>query len=211
MRRLLPRRSLPNGMIAMGTPPADDEIVGAYCADPGQGVWLLLRAHAGRVRKVLSRRYNYVLDEDQIDSAIYDAAQKALSHHDSQRGSLGGWFLFLADRQAVNYLRREEPHRSHTEPLGHRDFCNKHETTPTESLLAAELAAAIQAAMQRELSELERTVLQADLDADGAADAKVLAQSLGNTSWSIYAARARGRAKLLAALTPKYLPPQTED
>ena len=186
---------------------ADEQIVRAYAADAAQGVRLLLRAHGGRVRKVLSRRYAYVLDEDHLDAAVYDAAQKALSRHDGTRGSLGGWFLFLADRQAVNFLRAEEPHRTHTVPLGENEFADQRCCGPHDQAATAELAAAVAEVMKIELSELERGVIQADIDADGAASVQKLAQHFDTTNWSIYAARARGRAKLLAALTPA----RTED
>jgi DNA-directed RNA polymerase specialized sigma24 family protein len=169
---------------------------------------MLLRAHAGRVRKVLARRYAYVLDDDHLDAAVADAAQKALARHKSERGSLGGWFLFLADRQAVNILRGEEPHRSNTVPLGEAEYIDRRSEAPSDLAAAAELAAAVQEAIATQLSDLERAVIQADLDAAGAASVELLAKSLGTTNWSIYAARARGRAKLEAALTPRFLAPR---
>jgi hypothetical protein len=198
------------GTVTGSTASADEQITGIYNSDPAQGVWLLLRAHAGRVRKVLARKYGYALDDDHLDAAVYDAAQKALAHYNQQRGSLGGWFLFLADRQAINVLRGEEPHRSNTVPLGQLDHADGRSCAPLDQLAAAELASAVKQIMDRDLSELERAVIQADIDAAGASSVKLLAKLLDTSHWSIYAARARGRAKLLEALTPKFLAPRNE-
>jgi DNA-directed RNA polymerase specialized sigma24 family protein len=183
----------------------DNQIVRAFADNPQEGVWQLLAAHGGRARLALRRRYAATLDEHQMEVALYDGALKALRTFDPARRSLGGWFLFLADREAINQLRGELPHRRRTVPLGERDFVD-HRKLPEEQFAAAETVDLLRETIQGRLTELERAVILADLDVGGMANAARLAQNLNTTRYSIYAARTRARAKLHQALAPVFLP-----
>jgi DNA-directed RNA polymerase specialized sigma24 family protein len=192
----------------MANDTADDaQIVRAFADDPQEGVWQLLSAHGGRARQALRRRFGPTLDEHELEIALYDGALKALRTFDPARRSLGGWYLFLADREAINRLRRELPHRERTVPLGERDFVDPR-GTPESELDLGETLRLLRDAIQRQLSEVERAVVLADLDAGGMANAACLAGSLKTTRYSIYAARTRARAKLQDALASVFQPPK---
>ncbi|HVW39138.1 MAG TPA: hypothetical protein VHB99_17605, partial [Pirellulales bacterium] len=76
--------------------------------------------------------------------------------------------------------------------------CRDERSSPCDHLLRLEFQSAVNQAMSQ-LSELERAVIEADIDAGKQARAGSLARRLRTTEHSIYAARARARRKLLAS------------
>ena len=165
------------------------------------GLRLLLEKYGGRVKGFLRRKYPAVVDEHHFDEALSDAALKLAATFEPAKSTLGGWFLFLADRQTINILRRGRRGRIDTIPLGTRDVTD-HRPTPQRQLHSEQCVAEVHQAMNQ-LSQLERAVIEADLDTGGKADAGRLARALGTTASSVYAARARARAKLLECLPPE--------
>jgi DNA-directed RNA polymerase specialized sigma24 family protein len=166
----------------------------------------LLEAHGGRVRAALRKRYPSVRDEHLLLEAINDAAASVFKAYDASKGcSLGGWFLFIAGRRVCDLLRGERQRRKKTVPLD-RGLCYDERSSPVRALVSEEFRLSVQQALGQ-LSELERAVIEADIDAGKQARAGILARRLNTTEHSIYAARARARRKLLDSplMKPLYL------
>jgi len=180
----------------MTADPGDADLLRRFRRDRNDGIRALLALHGSRVRSILRRRYSRVLDRSHVDAALYAAAHRALERFDPRSSQLGPWLLFLADREAINLLRGERRHRERRvdwEGLDHVD----RQPSPDELAADLELADAVREALARLLTELERAVIEADLDVAGTANAAILAQAFQTTEQSIYAARARARAKLM--------------
>ncbi|HUY91342.1 MAG TPA: sigma-70 family RNA polymerase sigma factor [Pirellulales bacterium] len=175
----------------------DRLILGLWAAGQrNEGMRRLLEVHGGRVRAALRKRYPSVRDEHALLEAIHDAARNVFQAYDAAKGcSLGGWFLFIAGRRLCDLLRAERLRRTKTVPLegGH---CRDDRSSPSDHLLRLEFHAAVDQALSQ-LSELERAVIEADIDAGKQARADRLARRLNTSEHSIYAARARARRKLL--------------
>jgi len=176
--------------------PGDAELLRRFRRDRSDGIRGLLALHGGRVRTILQRRYRPLLDANLVDGALYAAAQRALERFDPRRSELGPWLLFIADREAVSLLRGERRHRERRVEWTEFDQPDLH-PSPQEQAADAELAAAVREALTRLLTELERRVIEADLDAAGTASAAQLAEAFETSEQAIYAARGRARAKLM--------------
>lgn len=185
---------------------ADRLILGLWAAGQrDESMRRLLAAHGGRVRAALGKRFPGVRDEHLLLEAIHDAARSVFQAYDAAKGcSLGGWFLFIAGRRLCDLLRAERLRRKKTAPLEHSP-CRDDRSSPSEHVLRLEFHAAVDQALAQ-LSELERAVIEADIEAGKQARADRLARRLETTEHSIYAARARARRKLLRSpqLKPHY-------
>lgn len=175
----------------------DREILGLWAGGRfDDAMRRLLAAHGGRVRAALRKRYPSVRDEHALLDAMHDAARHVFQAYDAAKGcSLGGWFLFIAARRLCDLLRSDRQRRKKTVPL-ERSACYDDRSSPSANLLRLEFHSAVNQAMSQ-LSELERAVIEADIDAGKQARAGSLARRLRTTEHSIYAARARARRKLL--------------
>jgi RNA polymerase sigma factor (sigma-70 family) len=161
-----------------------------------EAVRQLLKQHGGQVRAALRRRFPSIHDDHILLQALHDAIGTVLTDYDPAKGaSLGAWFLFIASRRVCDALRGQRARRLKTLPLIHGD-CRDRRPSPTSGLISEEFRAAVRQAMEQ-LSELERAVIEADIDAGKQAAADALAGRLKTTEQSIYAARARARRKLL--------------
>jgi DNA-directed RNA polymerase specialized sigma24 family protein len=123
---------------------------------------------------------------------------KLAPSYDAARGkSLGGWLLFLADREAINILRRE----ARTAPRSGGGELEElaAERPPEGDLLSAEFAETVVSALGQ-LSDLEREVISADIEEGKSVSAAVLAGRLKTAASSVYSARARARRKLARLL-----------
>ncbi|MBX3415332.1 MAG: sigma-70 family RNA polymerase sigma factor [Pirellulales bacterium] len=180
----------------VATESGDAELLRRFRSDRNDGIRGLLARHGGRVRTILRRRYRPTLDTQLTDAALYAAAGRALERFDPRRSQLGPWLLFLADREAVNLLRGERRHRERRVEWNELEPADG-QPSPEQLVADAELADVLRDAMTRLLTELERRVIEADLDAADTASATQLAEALETSEQSIYAARGRARAKLL--------------
>lgn len=161
-----------------------------------ESVRRLLEEHGGRARAALRKRFPGVHDEHLLLEAIHDAARSVFKAYDPAKGcSLGGWLLFIAGRRLCDLLRGERLRMRKTVPL-RRGIAYDDRCSPERGLLGEEFHSAVDRAMSQ-LSELERAVIEADIDAGKQARAGSLARRLRTTEQSIYAARARARKKLL--------------
>ncbi len=178
----------------------DTEILEVLQQDLGEGIRLLLAEHGARVQNYLRSRYANVLDDHQIEDALADAAMKLADTYDPDKGKpLGGWLLSLADRIAIDGLRREQRH--HRQRVEMPDGESAGQTgSSSQAAMDAEFAAKVRHIMATELSELERKVMTADIDEGGAVNAKQLAERFGTDPRSIYTARLRARRKMAKGL-----------
>ena len=82
----------------------DAALVRLLCESDPQAVELLLQCHGDRVRGYLHRRFPS-LDAAETYDILVDAILKLMETFDPQRGSPGGWLVFLAHRAAIDVLR----------------------------------------------------------------------------------------------------------
>ncbi len=181
--------------------PDDRFLVRLICTGDQQAVALLLQHHGGPVRAHLRRRFPSLRDSE-IHDVLVDAVLKLLDTFDPERGRPGGWLLFLANRIAIDVLRKGASRGVMEVPVGDWEFADP-TSSPLENLMDHERLDAVHDALDA-LSPLERGVIQADLDACGTACATRLAECFDTTEGSIYAARRRARLRLLEILGRKW-------
>ncbi|MDP6445108.1 MAG: sigma factor [Pirellulaceae bacterium] len=171
-----------------------------YAADPDAGLRALLEKFGGRVRRYLCRQFGGALDDNQIDEALLEAAWRLPTTFDADRGkALDAWLLFLADREAINLVRREERHHRRRSDSGQLD-CVECESDVELSVLESDLMAHVRRKIDTHLSHFEAAVVTADIEAGGGVPAAQLAADLDSDVNKIYAARARARRKLAREL-----------
>jgi RNA polymerase sigma factor (sigma-70 family) len=160
-------------------------------------VALILQVHGGRVQGYLRKRFPSFDDHD-LHDVLVDAVLRLVRTYDADRGALGPWFLLLAHQAAVDLLRRGTTTRA-TVGLGAEHEVLDGRSSPESQMIGSERLQEVRRALT-ELSPLERAVIEADLDAGEAADARTLARMHNTSEGSIYAARRRARKKLAALL-----------
>lgn len=161
--------------------------------DPQRGFTALLDHYGGRVSGYLRRRFPS-LGPDDVCDALADAMLVLAGTFDPSRGSLAAWFLFLAHQQAVTAIRAQRRRR---ESRQLDDVPEPAVAAPhgLEQLLAEERLVRVREALAV-LSDLERSVIEADLGAQRVVAADELAAQLNTTAGSVYSARRRARRKL---------------
>lgn len=191
-------------------PPDDRDLVRLWAeGDEDESVRRLLVHHGGRVRAALRKRFPTVRDDHILFEALNEAARTVFEAYDPEKGAaLATWFLLLASRRVCDLLRGESSRRKRTQPLASNHDLD-HRPSPPHCLLTAEFQAAVDQALTQ-LTRLERSVIEADIDAGKQAAAERLAERLRTTVHSIYAARARARRKLLKLLPPTELVTSTD-
>ncbi|HEX5443013.1 MAG TPA: hypothetical protein VFW87_04250 [Pirellulales bacterium] len=170
-----------------------------------ESVRLLLQRYGGGVRAALRRRFPSVRDDHVLLQGMHDAARSLLDAYQPSKGTLVGWFLFVAARRVSDILRGERQHRLRMLPLTGHEWSDHH-ATPAGELASEEFRLRVEEALGL-LSPLERAVIEADIDTGKQACAARLSQELHTSEQSIYAARARARRKLLRRLSPLELSP----
>lgn len=178
---------------------SDESIANHLVNGREEGYRQLFAKHGGRVGAHLERRYRY-LHDDYIHQAMADAARKTARTYTGSRGPLGPWFMRLADQAVIVILRGEPDYEGLVSDTNIPD----RRQTPQEELISAETIAEVLEEVDK-LPDLQRSIIQADIDARRPVPAKVLAKSLGTTPKSIYEARRRAREKLRHCLSPEFL------
>lgn len=82
-------------------------------ADPRAGLRMLLEQHGGKVLGWLKKKYEGVLDELEIESAMNLAVAKFWKYapqYDESKGTLGAVFFVFARNAAVSVLRGQIKH-----------------------------------------------------------------------------------------------------
>lgn len=153
----------------------------------------LLVLYGGRVKNVLRGRYRSVLQDQEIDLALSNALIKVWRHARSinlERGSLGGWFLRIAQRCAIDILGRKLGSREtalalepDADPAGECEEDDEELDGRTRKRLQ-DLDAVIEG-----LGPLQKAIIKADLAHGGQADNARLAAQHGTSVNSIYVSR----------------------
>jgi RNA polymerase sigma factor (sigma-70 family) len=130
-----------------------------------------------------------------VSDVLADAMLVLAGTFDPSRGSLAAWFLFLAHQQAVAVIRSRRTRREARQLDGVPEPADP-APHGVDQLLAEERLAHVREALAV-LSDLERSVIEADLGAQRVVAAEQLAVQLNTTAGSVYSARRRARRKLL--------------
>lgn len=173
----------------------EQEIVRLIHTEPQQGFTLLLQQFGGRIRGYLSQRFPSLDDADSQD-VVTDAMLALAGSYDSDRGSLPAWFLLLAHQKAVALLRSRKSLHVIRADGGLEEEHAGAESDPLAALESQERMQELFRAI-RGLPGLERSVVEADVAAGRSVIARKLADQLGTSEGSIYAARRRARIKLM--------------
>ena len=158
----------------------------------------LLRKHGGKVAGHLRRRFPGLSEEERYD-VLVDALLLFTRLYDANRGPAGPFLLLLAHHRAIDFLRTEPQRRPASAPW--LEEVPSVDGPPERRLEQRERVDEIHEAIRR-LSKMERLVVEADIEAGGAVNARRLARQLETTERAIYAARARAREKLARWLLP---------
>ena len=158
----------------------------------------LLRRHGGKVAGHLRRRFPGLSEEERYD-VLVDALLLFTRAYDADRGPAGPYLLLLAHHRAIDFLR-SDPQRGPASVSWLEDLPSL-EVPPERRLEQRERVEEIHKAIGR-LSKMERLVVEADVEAGGAVNARRLARQLETTERAVYAARARAREKLARWLLP---------
>ncbi len=159
------------------------------------GLRHLLEDHGGVVLARLRRVFSRFLSALEIDEAMSNAVIKIwaaaprLRRHDS---SLRAWLFVTARHCGLTIFRLR---RHGDQQIDGLEEILIYLAASTSEEIRLRRIADFHGCL-RELPELQRAVIQADLDADGMAATDLLAERLLTTSHAIHRARHRGRAEL---------------
>lgn len=168
-----------------------------------EGLVRLLQAYGPRIKWLLMRDFEGVFNRHDVDGIVNLAAHKAwraAADYDDRKGRLGGWFYTIAHRSAVDVLRGEKRHQARRldiDPPAPQREDNDAEPSKDDPAIR-ELLECVE-----ELGEKQRTIIKADLLADGEADAAILAEKLGIPKQHVYSYRNKAREALLKRMTQR--------
>lgn len=185
-----------------GSKVTDSDIVLMMATGDQGGLRLLLERYGGRIKAFLVKFYRSNLQEGELDEAFNVAifnVWRFADRYDESKGSLPSWCIRIAQRAAQSIIRRESSYRSKNfeydltyDPAGdpHDEDAVARADRSDDPRIAA-LHKAIEA-----LPSLQKAIIQADLAADGLADAGRLAEIHGTSKNSIYVSRSKARETL---------------
>jgi RNA polymerase sigma factor (sigma-70 family) len=158
----------------------------------------VLGLYGAMVKGWLIKRFSSDLQPAEIDEAFNVAIfnlWRFAHKFDKSKGSLGGWFLRIAQRAALSVLRREKEHQAkHLEydpaydPAGE---CLDSSEDPSPDKQTKKRLKDLNEVIDA-LPPLQRAIKRADIAAGGTADAGRLAEIHGTSNNSIYVSRAKG-------------------
>jgi RNA polymerase sigma factor (sigma-70 family) len=181
----------------------DSEVLGKLRGRSEDGVRQLLRDYGPKVMWLLKNRFGYILPDPDLEAVLNEATFKvfrSIRMFDASKGSLGGWYWRIAANTARDLLRDQmgRPHVSLTSDPSWQDrvpACLEDEEASRLTRTLKDLHAVIE-----RLPDLQRKVIQADLDSGDVADAKWLASKFSTTEASIYMSRSKARQNLRLAM-----------
>jgi len=157
------------------------------------GLRLLLLKYGGKVKSFLRWKYGGQLDREDREDLLYQAAFRAWKYIDSfddAKGSLGAWFVGIAQNVTIDFLKRERL------PVGVVDYdppehVDETEMDPERRRLFEDLDRVIE-----QLPRMQQLVAKEDLRSGGEADGPALAKNLGTSANAVRVARSKGRATI---------------
>jgi DNA-directed RNA polymerase specialized sigma24 family protein len=184
----------PDGNVPAGRDPAT--VVMLKSGD-ATGLRHLLEDHGGMVRARLRKRFHRVLDDSEIDESLHLAAiqvWRSAGTYDSNLGPLRAWFSAIANNCALKLLqKRKRAGFSLNVDLDQHPVAVQTVMPPTSA--RQKLLLDTMACLEK-LPRLQRSILQADLDAGGQAPAATLASQFDTSTNSIYVSRLKGLRSL---------------
>jgi DNA-directed RNA polymerase specialized sigma24 family protein len=181
---------------------SDSDIVLMMAMQNLEGPRLLIERYGGRLKAFLRKRFGSVLQEGELAEALnvtFYNIWRFADRYDESKGSLPSWCIRIAQRAAQSIIRRETGYRSKN--LEYDAMYDPAGDPPGEDVVAADdrgddpridvLYKAIAG-----LPPLQRAIIQADLAADGLADAGRLAAIHGTSKNSIYVSRSKAHEAL---------------
>ncbi len=181
---------------------SDSDIVLMMAMQDREGLRLLIEQYGGRLKAFLYKRFGGVLQEGELAEALNVAFYniwRFADRYDESKGSLPSWCVRIAQRAAQSIIRRESRYRSKN--LEYDSMYDPAGDPPGEDVVASEDRSddprvdALHKAIAG-LPPLQRAITQADLAADGLADAGRLAEIHGTSKNSIYVSRSKAREAL---------------
>ena len=183
---------------------ADSEIALTMAVGDQEGLRLFLQAYGRRIKAFLVKHYGHVLQRAEVaeafNLAIYTIWRFA-DRYDESKGSLPSWSIRIAQRAAQTVLRRETRYRSkHLEYDAMYDPAEAESGSDAGTVAPAERSDdprsdALYKAIDR-LPPLQKAIVEADLAADGLANAQRLAEIHGTSKNSIYVSRGKAHKSL---------------
>lgn len=178
----------------------DSDIALMMAMQDREGLRLLIERYGGRLKAFLFKRFRSVLQEGELAEALNVAFYniwRFADRYDESKGSLPSWCIRIAQRAAQSIIRRESGYRSKNleydamyDPAGDppdEGAAEDHDDNLRIDALHKAIAG---------LPPLQKAIIQADLAADGLADAGRLAEIHGTSKNSIYVSRAKARETL---------------
>lgn len=167
-----------------------------------EGLRLFLHRYGGRMKAYLTKYYAHILQEQERDEAfnwaIHNIWRFADRYHEG-KGQLASWCFRITQRAAQSVIRRESnfcsKNREYEEDFDPADPSS--ETNGVNQLFGTDdprwehVLKAIET-----LPALQKAIVQADLAADGTADARRLAEIHGSSIGSIYVSRNKAHQNL---------------
>lgn len=183
----------------------DDDLAYGMLEKNPEAMRLVLRRHGPEILGWLTSRYRPTLQLEEIEDILDQAAAKVWINagaFDSKKGSLGGWFLTIAQRTAQDFVKGRRRYRKRfgraqedADPPDPEAECPADDgMTPKE---LEQKYKPLYNLIETRLVGLQRKILLADLAAgSGEADNKWLAERFGTTVASIRVSRIKAITNL---------------
>ena len=166
-----------------------------------EGLHLLIERYGGRLKAFLFKRFRSVLQEGELAEALnvtFDKAWRFADRYEEGKGTLASWCIRIAQNAAKDIIKRETKYRAkNLEYDSAHDPADPHdddEVAPedrSDDPRSEYLRQAIQ-----NLPALQKAIIEADLAADGLADAGRLAEIHATSKNSICVSRHKAHENL---------------
>jgi DNA-directed RNA polymerase specialized sigma24 family protein len=189
---------MPDGEVTV----SDSDIALMMAMGDQEGLRLFLQRYGGRMKAFLTKYFAHVLQEQERDEAfnraIHNIWRFADRYHEG-KGQLPSWCIRIAQNAAKSVLRREmsfcSKNREYEDDFDPADPSNENDGTaqlfgPDDQRWEYVLKAI------DTLPALQKAIIQADLAADGTADAQRLTEIHGTSKNSIYVSRNKAHENL---------------
>lgn len=180
----------------------DDDL--AYWMSEGrqEALEIVLRRYGPEVNGWLRDHYRS-FHATELDDVFTEAAWKVWTKADTfdkSKGTLGGWFLTIAQRKAMDAAKGRRRHRkrfTQEEEFNPPEDCSISDDTPLSKETLKETKRLDQI-IETKLKGHQQFIVRADMEAgDGVADNKWLAERLGSTPESIMVSRNKAHKNIL--------------
>ena len=184
-----------------GSTISDSDIALMMAMQDREGLRLLIEKYGGRMKAFLFKRFRSVLQEGELAEALNVAFYniwRFADRYEEGKGTLASWCIRIAQNAAKDIIKREMKYRAkNLEYDANHDPADPpegDEANPGEEADDPRLDDLLQAI--KKLPPLQKAIIEADLAADGLADAGRLAEMLGSSINSIYVSRFKARENL---------------